>query len=84
MPTMHDAASWAVRLGGDQFLTRVFHRSYAIFPADGTDTGSLLPWDDLNSIVATHRMEPPRLRLSQDGETTPSAGTRPRSPTGAE
>ncbi|MFJ1706860.1 JmjC domain-containing protein [Kitasatospora sp. NPDC088346] len=68
---MHDAASWAVRLGGDQFLTQVLHRSYAIVSTDGTDTGSLLSWDDLNSIVATHRMEPPRLRLSQDGETIP-------------
>ncbi|WP_327683858.1 JmjC domain-containing protein [Kitasatospora sp. NBC_00458] len=69
---MHHAASWAVRLGGGTFLTQVLHRSYAVFPAEGADPGSLLSWDDLNSIVATYRMEAPRLRLSQDGETVPS------------
>ncbi|MGW2540049.1 JmjC domain-containing protein [Kitasatospora sp. NPDC001574] len=68
---MHDAASWAVRLGGDQFLTQAFHRSYAVFPVGGIGQSPLLTWDDLNSILATHRMEPPRLRLSQDGETVP-------------
>ncbi|MDH6117000.1 hypothetical protein ABH930_000419 [Kitasatospora sp. GAS204A] len=68
---MHDSASWAVRLGGDLFLTQAFHRSYAVFPADGTNMAPLLSWDDLNTVLATHRMEPPRLRLSQDGETVP-------------
>ncbi|MEY9948394.1 cupin domain-containing protein [Kitasatospora sp. GAS1066B] len=68
---MHDAASWAVRLGGDQFLTQAFHRSYAVFPADGTNGTPILSWDDLNTILSTHRMDPPRLRLSQDGVTVP-------------
>ena len=68
---MHDAASWAVRLGEELFLTQAFHRSYAVFPADGTNGDPLLSWDDLNTILATHRLEPPRLRLSQDGVTVP-------------
>ncbi|MFI9273930.1 cupin domain-containing protein [Kitasatospora sp. NPDC052896] len=68
---MHDSASWAVRLGGDQFLTQALHRSYAVFPVDGTDVTRLLSWDDLNAVLATHRLEPPRLRLSQDGVAVP-------------
>ncbi|MFI9365601.1 cupin domain-containing protein [Kitasatospora sp. NPDC053057] len=68
---MPETASWAVRLGGDQFLTRALHRSYAVIPAEGADAAPLLSWDDLNTILATHRIEPPRLRLSQDGQTVP-------------
>ncbi|MFI9787389.1 cupin domain-containing protein [Kitasatospora sp. NPDC051984] len=68
---MPDTASWAVRLGGDQFLTQALHRSYAVFPATGAEAGPLLSWDDLNAILASHRIEPPRLRLSLDGQTVP-------------
>ncbi|MEV6192909.1 cupin domain-containing protein [Streptomyces sp. NPDC051920] len=28
-----------------------------------------MTWDDLNNILAAHRLEPPRMRLSRDGET---------------
>ncbi|WP_034089112.1 cupin domain-containing protein [Streptacidiphilus albus] len=68
---MHDTASWAVCLGGDQFLTQALHRSYVVVPAKEADAGPLLSWDDLNTILATHRIESPRLRLSVDGQTVP-------------
>ncbi|MFJ1931600.1 cupin domain-containing protein [Kitasatospora sp. NPDC086801] len=68
---MPETASWAARLGGDQFLTQALHRSYAVFPAEDADTATLLSWDDLNSILATHRLDPPRLRLSKDGQAVP-------------
>ncbi|GAA2118043.1 hypothetical protein GCM10009759_64950 [Kitasatospora saccharophila] len=68
---MPESASWAVRLGGDQFLAQALHRSYALSSAQGTESGPLLSWDDLNAVLATHRLEPPRLRLSQDGQTVP-------------
>ncbi|MGW3043792.1 cupin domain-containing protein [Kitasatospora sp. NPDC001159] len=68
---MHKTASWAVRLGGEQFLTQALHRSYAVITAGGADTAPLLSWDDLNTILATHRIDPPRLRLSMDGQTVP-------------
>ncbi|MFE5214047.1 MULTISPECIES: cupin domain-containing protein [unclassified Streptomyces] len=29
----------------------------------------LMTWDDLNNILGSHRLEPPRMRLSRDGET---------------
>ncbi|MFI5756164.1 JmjC domain-containing protein [Streptomyces sp. NPDC051569] len=67
---MLDAASWAGRLGGDTFLAQTYHRSYAHFPGTA-DTAGLFSWDDLNRIIATQRLEPPRLRLSVDGEMVP-------------
>ncbi|GHI90417.1 cupin domain-containing protein [Streptomyces xanthophaeus] len=67
---MLDAASWAGRLGGDTFLAQTYHRSYAHFTG-AADVGGLFTWDDLNQIIATQRLEPPRLRLSADGETVP-------------
>ncbi|WKD31605.1 JmjC domain-containing protein [Streptomyces xanthophaeus] len=67
---MLDAASWAGRLGGDTFLAQTYHRSYAHFPGTA-DTAGLFSWDDLNRIIATQRLEPPRLRLSADGEMVP-------------
>src|ERR671934_226661 len=60
-PTLLDAASWAGRLGGESFLAQTYHRSYAHFPRVA-DTVGLFSWDDLNRIIATQRLEPPRLR----------------------
>ncbi len=68
---MHDAASWAARLGGETFLAQTFNRSYALFPGEAADIAGLLSRDDLNAILATQRLEPPRLRLSMDGEMLP-------------
>lgn len=67
---MLDAASWAGRLGGDTFLAQTYNRSYALFPGSA-DMAGLFSWDDLNRIIATQRLEPPRLRLSMDGEIVP-------------
>lgn len=33
----------------------------------------LLPWERLNEILRRHRLEPPRLRLTQDGKTVTSS-----------
>ncbi|GAB7183050.1 cupin domain-containing protein [Kitasatospora sp. Ki12] len=68
---MRDAASWAARLGGDSFLAQTLNRSYAVIPGQAADVAGLLSWDDLNAILATQRLEPPRLRLSLDGEMLP-------------
>ncbi|WP_414167567.1 cupin domain-containing protein [Streptoverticillium reticulum] len=67
---MLDAASWAGRLGGDTFLAQTYHRSYAHIPGTA-DVAGLFSWDDLNRIIAAQRLEPPRLRLSVDGELVP-------------
>jgi hypothetical protein len=68
---MIDAASWAARLGGDAFLAQTLFRSHHISQGTAEDFRGLLSWDDLNSILATRRLEPPRLRLSKGGEALP-------------
>ncbi|MFE9427022.1 JmjC domain-containing protein [Kitasatospora sp. NPDC006697] len=68
---MLDAASWAARLGGESFLAQTLHRSYAVLPGEAADVAGLLSWDDMNTILATQQLEPPRLRLSLDGEMVP-------------
>ncbi|MFV8131922.1 cupin domain-containing protein [Streptomyces syringium] len=62
-------ASIAERLGED-FLAQALHRDYRHVPGALHVTG-LMTWDDLDQILATHRLEPPRLRLSLEGETLP-------------
>ncbi|MFI2078554.1 cupin domain-containing protein [Streptomyces triculaminicus] len=64
---MIDAASWAARLGGETFLAQTFTRSHHHSPGTGT-FDALLSWGDLNSILATHRLSSPRLRLARGGE----------------
>ncbi|MEX2985591.1 cupin domain-containing protein [Streptomyces sp. C36] len=63
----------AERLGED-FLAQALHRDYHHLPAAVEATG-LLTWDALNSILASHRLEPPRLRLNRGGETLPTLAT---------
>ncbi|MEU3356082.1 cupin domain-containing protein [Streptomyces sp. NPDC037389] len=60
----------AERLGED-FLAQALHRDYHHQPG-AVDASGLLSWDDLNHILATHRLQPPRLRLTRGGETLPA------------
>ncbi|MEV5143455.1 cupin domain-containing protein [Streptomyces sp. NPDC052727] len=62
----------AAHLGQDEFLAQVLHRHHRHVPRAVTEPGRLITWDDLNTILATHRLEPPRLRLSADGEMLPA------------
>ncbi|MGW0708161.1 cupin domain-containing protein [Streptomyces sp. NPDC002643] len=62
----------AAHLGQDEFLAQVLHRHHRHVPAALTNPGSLITWDDVNTILATHRLEPPRFRLSADGEMLPA------------
>ncbi|WP_148588455.1 cupin domain-containing protein [Streptomyces sp. WAC01526] len=61
----------AALLGQDEFLAQVLHRHYRHVPGALPNLGELITWDDLNTVLATHRMDPPRLRLSMDGEMLP-------------
>ena len=63
--------SVAQRLGGDTFLAQAFGRSYHLTRGDAATVAGLLQWDDLNAILARHRLEAPRLRLAVAGETLP-------------
>ncbi|MFD8915036.1 JmjC domain-containing protein [Streptomyces sp. NPDC059575] len=57
--------SIAACLGGD-FPAQALHREYRHFPR-AVDVAGLMTWDDLNTLLAAHRLEPPRLRLHQGG-----------------
>ncbi|MFI1799010.1 cupin domain-containing protein [Streptomyces sp. NPDC020379] len=63
----------AERLGED-FLAQALHRDYRHLPG-AVEVAGLLTWDALNQILATHRLQPPRLRLTRDGETLSALAT---------
>ncbi|GAA1468793.1 cupin domain-containing protein [Nocardiopsis exhalans] len=55
------------RLGGDTFPAQVLGRQHRHYPAPDSATDSfthLLTWQDLNQLIATQRLNSPRLRLS--------------------
>lgn len=58
----------AERLGQEEFLARSLHRDYRYVPGAVSDPGALVSFDTLNDLIATHRLEVPRLRLSTGGE----------------
>ncbi|MEU4490188.1 cupin domain-containing protein [Streptomyces purpurascens] len=53
---------------GEDFLAQALHREYRHVPG-ALDVAGLMTFDDLNHILAAHRLQPPRMRLSRDGET---------------
>ncbi|MGW1533855.1 JmjC domain-containing protein [Streptomyces aureus] len=53
---------------GEDFLAQALHREHRHVPG-ALDVAGLMTWDDLNHILGSHRLEPPRMRLSRDGET---------------
>ncbi|MGX1848729.1 cupin domain-containing protein [Streptomyces sp. NPDC055299] len=64
------AISSAVRSLGGDFPAEAFGRTYRLWSRVG-DFSDLFTWDDLNQIIARHRLEPPRLRLFNDGSQIP-------------
>ncbi|WP_240167690.1 cupin domain-containing protein [Streptomyces noursei] len=64
------AITAAVRSLGGDFPAEAFGRTYRLWPQVG-DFSDLFTWDDLNEIIARHRLEPPRLRLFNDGAQVP-------------
>ncbi|KUL38573.1 cupin [Streptomyces sp. NRRL F-4489] len=60
------AITAAVRSLGGVFPAEAFGRTYRLWP-QVADFSELFTWDDLNEIIARHRLEPPRLRLFNDG-----------------
>ncbi|MGV4930014.1 cupin domain-containing protein [Streptomyces sp. BHT-5-2] len=64
------AISSAVRSLGGNFPAEAFGRTYRLWP-NVDDFSHVFTWDDLNEIIARHRLEPPRLRLFNDGIQVP-------------
>ncbi|WP_232385376.1 cupin domain-containing protein [Actinomadura violacea] len=63
-------------LGGDRFLAQDLGRTHRVYPASPAARdrfAGLLAWPAMNRLLDTHRLEPPRLRLSADGATIPTS-----------
>ncbi|MEV6654956.1 cupin domain-containing protein [Streptomyces sp. NPDC051219] len=56
---------------GQDFLAQTLGRDYLHVPGALTEPSHLVSFDTLNQLLATHRLEPPRLRLSLEGEALP-------------
>ncbi|MFD0440566.1 cupin domain-containing protein [Streptomyces chartreusis] len=63
--------SIAERLGQEDFLARSLHRDYVLVRGAVAEPGALVSFGTVNDLIATHRLEPPRLRLSADAEMVP-------------
>ena len=55
---------------GEEFLAREYGTTFRLFRGDGPFR-DLLDWPELGTLLATHRLQSPRLRLSRDGEAVP-------------
>jgi hypothetical protein len=53
------------------FVTDIFGKNYYFQKGDGSKFRDLLPWSEINRILAEHRLDHPRLRLAKDGENIP-------------
>lgn len=67
-PLTHTFAGIA---GADDFLPRVWGKTYAHLPGTRGRFHDLLAWSDVNSMLQKHRLEPPRLRLVRNGRFAP-------------
>ena len=57
--------------GGDDFLTRIWGRTFAHLPRTRGRFAGLLSRSEVNGMLQKHRLEPPRLRLVRNGEFAP-------------
>src|SRR5437868_7503157 len=60
---------------GEDFLTQHLGRAHTMYRAAEGQEGRftrLLTWQALNTLLGTHRLEPPRLRLAKDSDTIPT------------
>ncbi|MFE2035926.1 cupin domain-containing protein [Streptomyces scopuliridis] len=65
------SVSIAERLGQEKFLAQTYNRDFLHVPGAFADPGGLVSFNVLSDLIARHRLEPPRLRLTVDGETLP-------------
>lgn len=55
-------------IGADDFLSRVWGRTFAHLPGSRGRFHRLLSWLEVNDMLQKHRLEPPRLRLVRGGK----------------
>jgi ribosomal protein L16 Arg81 hydroxylase len=57
----------------EDFLNSSWGRTHTHIRGWAGKFSPLLPWESLNEILRRHRLEPPRLRLTQDGKAVASS-----------
>lgn len=57
----------------EDFLSSTWGKTYRHIPGDPGKFANLLPWSQLNEILRRHRLDFPRLRLIQNGQSLPTS-----------
>ena len=57
----------------EDFLSSTWGKRYRHIPGEPGKFSHLLPWNQLNDILRRHRLDFPRLRLIQDGQSLPTS-----------
>jgi ribosomal protein L16 Arg81 hydroxylase len=68
---IHGLGDLVAPIDADEFRATVWGRRHRLVEGAAGRFAHLLPWDELNRILAHHRLEFPRLRLAMDGATVP-------------
>jgi hypothetical protein len=56
----------------EEFIASSWGKTYKYVPGRPGKFAQLLPWDQLNNILQQHRLDFPRLRLTQNGQSLPA------------
>ena len=67
----HDLAGILAPADAEAFLASDYGRRFVHVPGTPGKFSALLPWPVLNEILEQHRLEPPRLRLTREGQSVP-------------
>ena len=57
----------------EEFIASSWGKTYQHVPGNPGKFSHLLPWDQLNKILQQHRLDFPRLRLTQNGQSLPAS-----------
>lgn len=61
-------AALVAPLSVEEFVARYWNREFRAWPGQAGRFAALIGWDEINHILATQRIEPPRLQLVKTGK----------------
>jgi hypothetical protein len=65
---MPSLAALVAPLSVEEFVARYWNREFRSWPGQAGRFAALIGWDEINHILATQRIEPPRLQLVKTGK----------------
>lgn len=65
-------AALVAPLSVGEFLEGYWNRAFRAWPGQAGRFAALIGWDEINHILATQRLEPPRLQLVKTGKNVPA------------